>query len=100
MRPRTGALAADEVAVRGRDRPGAGRHALAVGGDAHRAPGLAPAEAGFTEQLVETFGLRFALYSFRARHNPGRHTFCDLPAACDAGRLAQIREAAVRTGAY
>src|SRR5215218_5766540 len=71
MGARTGALPADEVAVGRRDAALPRRHALAVGGDAHRAARLAPFEAGVLEDAVEPLGLGLALHALRARHDPG-----------------------------
>src|SRR4051794_29574919 len=50
-RPRT--LAADKIAVGGRDRALSGGDGFAVGGKAHRAAGLAPFEAGIGKDFVE-----------------------------------------------
>src|SRR5207244_1037799 len=72
MGARAGPLAADEVAVGGRDAPLPRRHSLAVRRDAHRAAGLAPFEAGFAENLVEALGFGLALDPLRAGHDPGR----------------------------
>src|SRR6516162_7673363 len=53
MRARTRPLAADKIAVRGRDRALPRRHHLAIGGKAHRAAGFAPFKAGVGKDLVE-----------------------------------------------
>ena len=45
---------------------------LAVDGEAHRAAGLAPFEAGVAEDAVEALGFGLALDALRARHDPGR----------------------------
>src|ERR1700685_1279146 len=50
------ALAAFEVAVRGRGATLAGIELVGLHGEAHRAAGLAPLKAGFDEDLVEAFG--------------------------------------------
>src|SRR6185437_12034290 len=55
MRARARSLPADEIAVRGRDRALAPRHRLAVGGEAHRAAGLAPLESRVAEDAIEPF---------------------------------------------
>ena len=72
MGARARPLAADEVAVGGGDAALARRHGLAVHGEAHRAAGLAPLEAGVDEDAVEALGLRLALHRLGARHHPGR----------------------------
>src|SRR6202035_868791 len=50
------ALAALEVAVRGRGAALAGIELVGVHGEAHRAAGLTPFEAGLDEDLVDAFG--------------------------------------------
>src|SRR5262245_43452738 len=55
MGPPARALAALEVAIRRRRSALAGLELVAVHGEAHRAAGLAPVEAGFLEDLVEAF---------------------------------------------
>src|SRR5438132_14105566 len=49
-------LAADEIAVGGRDRPLPRGHGFTVGGQAHRASRLAPFEAGVGEDPIEPLG--------------------------------------------
>src|ERR1700680_303872 len=56
MRAALVALAALEVAVRGRGATLAGIELVGIHGEAHRAAGLAPLEAGLDENLVEAFG--------------------------------------------
>jgi len=63
MGARAGTLPADEVAVGRRDAALARRHALAVGGDTHRAAGFAPFEARVLEDAVEPLGLGLALHA-------------------------------------
>src|SRR5262245_37773834 len=67
-RPR--ALAADKIAVGGRDRPLTGSNRFAVGGKTHRASGLAPFEPGIGEDPVQPFGDRIAFDGLRTRHDP------------------------------
>jgi hypothetical protein len=86
-------LAADEIAVGGRDRALAGRHGFAVGGEAHRTSGLAPLKPCVGEKLVEAFGNGVPLDGFRTRHHPGAHAGRDLAAARDLGGRAQIAQA-------
>src|SRR5215207_8875937 len=92
-RPR--ALAADEIAVGGRDRTLTGRDGFAVGGKTHRASGLAPFEPGIGKDLVQPFRDRIALDGLRTRHDPGTDARCNLAAARDLGGGSQIAEAAV-----
>src|SRR6476620_11555264 len=61
MRARAWPLAADEIAVGGRDRALAGRHRLAICGQTHRAARLAPLKARLDEDLVQPFGDRITL---------------------------------------
>src|SRR5471032_1474283 len=65
------ALTADEIAVRGRGDALPWHAHVAVDGDAHRASGLAPFEAGIDEDLVEPFLLGLLLDQARARDHPG-----------------------------
>src|SRR5258708_18237876 len=51
------ALAALEIAVRGRGAALAGLEFVGIHGEAHRAAGLAPVEAGLDEYLVQALGL-------------------------------------------
>src|SRR5580704_16136181 len=98
MGARAGALAADEVAVGGRHAALARWHPLAIGGDAHRAAGLAPFEAGLAEHAVESLGFGFALHPLRPRHDPGGDVG-GLVAALGDGRCgAQVGDAAVGAG--
>src|SRR3954468_19816353 len=92
-RPR--ALAADKIAVGGRDRALAGRNRFAVGGKTHRASRLAPFEACIGKDFVEPFGDRITLDGFRARHDPGTNARGHLAAARDLGGGPQIAEPAV-----
>src|ERR1700704_6007505 len=66
------ALAADEVAVRGRGDALAGEAGIAVHADAHRAARLAPFEAGLAEDLVESLRLGLLLDQAGARDHPRR----------------------------
>src|SRR5260370_40786067 len=91
MRARARSLPADEIAVRGRDRALAARHRLAIGGEAHRAAGIAPREAGRGEDAVEAFGLGLALDILRAGHDPGAHMRADRAAPGHLGGGPQIR---------
>src|SRR5581483_8046048 len=70
-RPRS--LTANEIAVGCRNRALSGGNRLAIGGETHRAAGLAPFESGLGEDLVEAFRHRVALDVFRTRHHPGLH---------------------------
>src|SRR4051812_38489385 len=88
-------LAADEIAIRGRDRALARRYGLAIGGQAHRAAGLPPFEAGIDEKLVEPFGHGIPLDRLRTRYHPGAHARRYLAAARDFGRGTRIAQAAI-----
>src|ERR1700687_1858488 len=90
-----GPLAADEIAIRGRNRALAGSHRFAVGGEAHRASGLTPFETCVDEELVESFGHCFAFHRLRTRHDPGAHAGRNLAATRDRGRRAQITQPAI-----
>ena len=67
------ALAALEVAVAGGGGPLAGGELVGVHGQAHRAAGLAPVEAGGGEDLVEALGLGLVLHRERAGDDHGPH---------------------------
>src|SRR5260370_12807369 len=95
MGTRTRPLAADEISVRSRYRALARCHRFAIGGQAHRASGLAPFEAGLGEKLVEPFGHRIPLDRLRARHDPGAHAGRNLAAARDRSRSPQIAQPAI-----
>ena len=69
-------LAALEVAVGGRRRPLAGGQLVGVHGQAHRAPRLAPVEAGRREDLVEPLRLGLGLHPVGAGHHQGPHARC------------------------
>src|SRR5258707_4250662 len=70
-RPRS--LAADKIAVGGRDRTLPRSDGLTVGGKAHRASRLAPFEPGIGKDFVQPLGNRIALAGLRARHDPVTH---------------------------
>src|SRR6516165_6967320 len=61
MRAAARALTPDKITVRGRHAALAARHDVAVGPDAHGAPGLAPLKASGAEDRVEALGLRLPL---------------------------------------
>ena len=94
-----GALAADEVAVGGRDAALAWRHPLAVGGETHRAAGLAPFEARLGEHAVQALGFCLGLDAHRAGHDPGGDMIGLVPALHDLGGGAQVGDAGVGAGA-
>ena len=97
MRARARTLPAAEIAVGGRGAAFAWRHHIAVDADAHRAAGLAPFEAGVTEDAVEPFFLGLALDGRRAgRHQPGHLAH---PPCQDRGCCAQILDARIGAGA-
>ena len=70
----------------------AGRHALAVGGEAHRAAGLAPFEAGVEEDAVQPLGLGLALDALRAGHDPGGHVSRPCAGPCAIAAAARRSE--------
>src|SRR5271166_2605634 len=93
------ALAALEIAVRGRGAALARRELVRVHGQAHRAPGLPPLEARGEEDLVQPFRLGLRLDQPRARHDHRVDALADLAASGDLRRGAQILDAAVGAGA-
>ena len=100
MRAALEALTALEIAVRGRGAALAGLELVGVHGEAHRAAGLAPLEAGGEEDLVQPFGLGLLLHQARARHDHGVVELVgDLLAFDDLGDRAQILDAAIGAGA-
>src|SRR5215208_4112043 len=72
------ALAALEVAVRGRRAALAGLQLVRVHGQAHRAALAAPVEARGGEDLVQALGLGLRLDLHRARDDHGVHVAADL----------------------
>src|SRR5213592_979031 len=95
MGTRPQALAADKIAVGGRDRALTGGYGFTVGGKTHRASRLAPFESGVGKDLVQPFRDRIALDGFRTRHDPGTDACGNLAAARDLGGGPQIAEPAV-----
>src|SRR5215203_5613525 len=89
------ALAALEVAVRGRGAALLRGEAVGVHGEAHRAAGLAPVEARGDEDAVEPLGLGLHLDEARARYDHGADRGRDLPALDDLRDLAQVLDASV-----
>src|ERR1700739_139471 len=61
------ALAALEIAVRGRGATLARRELVGIHGETHRTAGLTPLEAGGEENLVETLGLGLRFHQARSR---------------------------------
>src|ERR1700722_19790567 len=70
MRAHPAALAADEVAGRGRRDALGGQAGVAIHADTHRTARLAPFEAGLTEDLVEPLRLGLLLDQARACDHP------------------------------
>ena len=87
-------LPALEVPVGGRRDALAGTRRIAVHRDAHRAPGLAPLEAGIAEDAVEALGLRGAPDQPRAGDDHRGHDRS--PPAHDRRRRTQVLDPAVR----
>ena len=72
-----------------------GRELVGVHRQAHRAPGLAPLEAGGGEHLVEALGLGLGLHLHRARHHQRAHAVaapCGRAATSAAARRSSMRE--------
>src|SRR3981189_3333812 len=90
-------LATDEISIGCRDRALAGGYRFAVGGQAHRASGLAPFETCVGEKLVEPLGNSIALDHLRTRHDPSPYTGRNLAAACDLRGGTQIAQPAIGT---
>jgi len=84
-----------EVAVRGRGAALAGLKFVRVHGEAHRAAGLAPLEAGGEEDFVEPLRLGLRLNEAGTRHDHGVDALIDLAALRDPGCGAQVLDAAV-----
>src|SRR4051794_3472048 len=80
VRAAAAALAAFEVAVRGRGAPLARLEDVGVHAQAHRATRLAPLEAGLLEDPVEALLLRLGLHLLGAGHHHRPHGAGD-PAA-------------------
>src|SRR4029453_3895383 len=93
------ALAALEIAVRGRGTALAGSELVGVHREAHGAAGLAPLEAGFEEDLVEPFRLGLLLHQAGARHDHRLDARLDALAVDHARDFAQILDARVGAGA-
>ena len=91
MRAAAAALAAFEVAVRGRGAAFAWRQLVGVHGKAHRAAGIAPFEAGADEDLVELDGRDPAS---RLEGNPYRE-WLEMYAGADYQELAREAAAAL-----
>src|SRR5579883_7835 len=87
------ALAALEVAVAGAGAALAGRQAILVHGQAHRAPRLAPLEAGLLEDAIQPLALGLPLDQARAGDDHGLHGGSDLAPFHHAGGGAQILDA-------
>ena len=99
MGARLRALAADEVAVGGGNAARQRLDVVAVRGDAHRAAGLAPLEAGIEKDLVQSFLFRVLLNAPRAGHYPGFHVRRRLAALGNRSGRAQVGQARVGAGA-
>src|SRR4051795_13624709 len=99
MRAPAAALAALEVAVRGRGAALARGEDVRVHAQAHRAAGRAPVEAGVPEDRVQALllGLRADLLGAGDDHRA--HAGRDLAPAHDLGGGAQVADAGVRARA-
>src|SRR5690242_10339035 len=96
MRAPAGALAALEVAVRGRRAALAGLEDVRVHPEAHGAAGEAPLEAGALEDLAQPFLLRRALHARRPRYHDRLHAVGDAPARDDLRGRAKVVQPRVR----
>ena len=99
MRAPALALAALEVAVRGRRAALARAQDVRVHPQAHRAAGAAPVEAGGAEDLVEPLGLGLRLDLRRAGDDHRADVPATLRPSTIAPRLAEVPDARVRAGA-
>src|SRR5215210_1642923 len=97
VRPAALALAPLEVAVAGRGAPLTRLQYVGVHAQAHRAPRVAPVEAGLGEDIGESFFLGLLLDAHRTRDDHGPDSFLDLVALEDAGGGAQVLDAGVGT---
>ena len=93
------ALAALEVAVRGGGAALAGAELVGVHGEAHRAAGHPPLEAGLDQLLREPLRLGLGAHEARARHDHGPQARLDPAAPHDLRRGAQVLDPAVGAGA-
>src|SRR5262249_5381210 len=93
------ALAALEIAVRGRGAGLARREFVGVHGEAHGTAGLTPFEARFAEDLVESFRLGLLLHQAGARHDHRLDARLDAFAVYYARDRAQILDARIGAGA-
>ncbi len=93
------ALAALEVAVRRRGADLAALELVGVHGQAHRAAGAAPLEAGLREDLVQPLRFGGAADRLRARDDERLDVRRDAAAADEPRRLLEIRQASVRARA-
>src|SRR4051794_39181258 len=92
------ALAALEIAVRGRGTALARHELVWIHRKAHRAAGFSPVEAGLEEYLVQALGLGLLLYQAGARNDHRLDVGTDHPAISHARDLAQVLDAGVGTG--
>ncbi len=99
MRAALEALAALEVAVRGRGAALFGFQPVIIHRKAHGAARLAPVKSGGNENLVEALGLRHFLDEAGARNNHRVNAGGNLFALDDFGDGAQILDAAIGAGA-
>src|SRR5262249_46833820 len=93
------ALAALEIAVRGRGAALARCELVAMHGEPHGRGGLAPLEPRFDEDLVEPFRLGLLLHQAGARHDHRLDARLDALAVDDARDGAQILDARIGAGA-
>src|SRR5579884_2829375 len=99
VRAPAASLAALKIAVAGRGAAFALGEAVAVHGDTHAAPGLAPLKPGFTEDIDQPLFLSHASYLHRTGDNDGAHAWRDMFALHVLRCHAQIFQARVGAGA-
>src|SRR3546814_12245740 len=83
-------LASYEIPVRCGSAAFAGGHLVGVHRQAHRAPRLAPFEAGVDENAIEPFLLGLALDQSRSGHDQRAHPIGLVPAVSDQRSRANI----------
>src|SRR6266849_11144177 len=89
------ALAALEITVRGRGAAFAGLELVGIHGEAHRAAGLAPVEAGLDEYLVQALGLGLLLHQAGAGYDHRTDVAIDRLVVRDARDVAEVFDARV-----
>src|SRR5207244_1294835 len=97
VRASTWTLTTLEVPVRRRRAALAGPEHIGIHAEAHRAARVAPLEARFAEDAIESFPLRVRLDAHRTGHDEGAQPGPNLAAANDLARETEVLEPGVRT---